>query len=188
MSDKAEDTSRQEVVLVDETGRDVGLAAAEECHRPPGMLHRALTCLLVGLDGRLLLARRSRSKPTWPGYWDGTVATHQRPVEDDVLACSRRIKEELGTSPSNLQHLGHFTYFASYGTRWCEREYCAVLIGRTQATGLHPAADEVDDLTWIKRQDLASFTRTHPVTPWFGLLWERVEPRSGLLTDIRSGG
>ena len=66
------------VILVDQSGRELGVADKVECHRGPGRLHRALTCLLFDDRSRLLFARRAPTKPLWPGYWDATVATHPR--------------------------------------------------------------------------------------------------------------
>ncbi len=169
--------TQDSVVLVDGAGRPIGLADKIECHRGRGRLHRALTCVVLDEGGRLLFARRSPSKPTWPGYWDATVATHQRPDETDEAATGRRVAEELGARPAALQRVASITYQATYSHQWSEHEVCAVLLGRLstpQAEALAPAPGEIDDLIWVSVGQLAGFIAAKPVTPWFLLAWEEL--------------
>ena len=167
--------SHETVVIIDDDGRELGLANKLECHRRPGRLHRALTCLLFDEPGQILFARRSPSKLTWPGYWDATVATHQAQSETDEAAASRRVQQELGVEPIDLVRVAAIRYYAVYSDRWCEREVCAVLLGRlpeSQMSRLTPTPDEIDHLAWVPAGHLAEFIAAKPVAPWFHLVWE----------------
>jgi isopentenyl-diphosphate delta-isomerase len=162
------------VVLVDESGRELGVADKIACHRGPGRLHRALTCLLFDTEGRLLFARRAPAKPLWPGYWDATVATHQTLGEPDVDAARRRVRQELAAEATDVVRLTQILYHAQYNQDWSERELCAVLVARV-GEPLDPAADEIDDLTWLAPGDLTAFAASEPIAPWFSLAWRALE-------------
>lgn len=177
MRTQAEPSSRpgsDTVVLVDESGRELGAADKVGCHRGPGRLHRALTCLLFDHRMRLLFARRAAAKPLWPGYWDATVATHQAPGEPDVEAAHRRVRQELSAEATDVIRPTQILYHATYDEDWSERELCAVLLARV-AEPLTPAPGEIDDLTWLPLDDLPAFTTSEPITPWFVLAWEALQ-------------
>ncbi len=163
-----------EVVLVDETGRPLGVADKVECHRGEGRLHRALTCLLFDDRSRLLFARRAAAKPLWPGYWDATVATHQAPGEPDAEAAHRRVRQELSASVSDVICPTQILYCSRYNEDWSERELCAVVLARVSEP-LTPAPDEIDDLTWVPLDGLPSFISAQPIAPWFPLAWEALQ-------------
>jgi isopentenyl-diphosphate delta-isomerase len=156
---------------VDEAGRALGVADKTACHRGPGRLHRALTCLLFDKGGRLLFARRAPGKPLWPGYWDATVATHQGFGEPDVDSARRRVRQELAAEATDVVRLTEILYHAQYNEDWSERELCAVLLARV-GEPLDPAAEEIDDLTWLAPDELAKFTASERIAPWFPLAWQ----------------
>ncbi len=168
----------EEVVLCDNAGRSIGLADKTSCHRGRGRLHRALTCVLFDDDGRLLFGRRSPSKPTWPGYWDATVATHPFPGEGDEDATTRRVRQELGVDSAGLRCVATVHYQATYSSEWAENEVCAVLLGRLskqQANRLVPADGEIDRVTWVTLDELGPFVASRPVAPWFHLTWDELQ-------------
>ena len=162
------------VILVDQSGRELGVADKVECHRGPGRLHRALTCLLFDDRSRLLFARRAPTKPLWPGYWDATVATHQAPGEPDAESTRRRVRQELSAEATDVARLTQILYHAQYDQDWSERELCAVLLARV-AKPLTPAPAEIDDLSWVPLDDVPAFIASEPITPWFLLAWEALQ-------------
>ncbi len=162
---------------MDDGGREICLGDKVECHRRPGRRHRALTCLLFDEQGRLLFARRSPSKLTWPGYWDATVATHQAQKETDEAAAQRRVGDELRVDPGDVTKVASICYYADYSDRWCEREACAVLLARLAtraASSVAPVCEEIDQLRWISLDELGPFIAAKPVAPWFHLAWEAI--------------
>ena len=66
------------LVRVDENDNQIGTEEKVKCHQIDGLLHRAFTALLFDQSGKLCLCKRSASKMLWPGYWDGTYASHPR--------------------------------------------------------------------------------------------------------------
>lgn len=77
-----------------------------DVHRD-GDWHRAVHVWIVGLDGRVLLQRRSLRKENNPGLWDVSVAGHVSAGEDMRTSALREAEEEIGISldVSELQHI-----------------------------------------------------------------------------------
>ena len=50
-------------------------ATQKECHTK-GYWHRAVFCLVINNEGKILLQRRGSQKKLWPNRWDVTVGGH----------------------------------------------------------------------------------------------------------------
>ncbi len=134
------------LLRVDERDRVVGTASRHACHAGRGLRHRAFLVMIRNSKGELLLARRSRRKKLWPGWWDGTVAGHVEKGETYASGARRRVFEELGIRP-RLRRTGLFAYTA----RWRgdgENEFCAVFTAR--ADRVKPCSREIDALKSAK--------------------------------------
>lgn len=190
----ASDFESERLVLVDGDDRVLGVAGKADCHVGGGRKHRALAVIVFDGAGRLLLARRSSTKPLWPGSWDATIASHPRPGEDYVAAAERRLAEELGlTVPAQL--LGRFDYRATFAPVGVEDEVCAALVARVGDARPQPAPREVDALRAV---DLETFLdeASDPaggICPWAPLavlaasLAPRVPIELAALEDTRRG-
>jgi isopentenyldiphosphate isomerase len=66
----------QFLCVVDETGRFLREEEREIRHLGDGLLHSAFLVVVFNEKKELMLARRSAQKKLWPGFWDGTVASH----------------------------------------------------------------------------------------------------------------
>ena len=142
------------IVLVDENDNQIGSEEKVKCHLPSGILHRAFTALVFDQDGNLLLARRAKDKMLWPGYWDGTVASHPRESETFSSSAQRRMSEELGIS-CQMDYLAKFEYHVPYKDIGSENEICGSLIGTVDSnTTLDPVKTEIDQTRWISAADL----------------------------------
>ncbi len=82
--------------LIDESGRVVGRATREECHRNPSLVHRAVHVLVFNARGELYLQKRAPTKDVQPGKWDTSVGGHLALGEDFEQAAYRELREELG--------------------------------------------------------------------------------------------
>ena len=84
----------EQVILVDERDRALGVEEKLRAHRDGGMLHRAFSIFIRDPAGRVLL--RSRRKYHFGGLWTYACCGHPRPGEATDRAAHRRLREELG--------------------------------------------------------------------------------------------
>ena len=148
------DTMEEYVILVDENDNPIGKEEKVKCHLPNGKLHRAFTALIFNNEGKLLLTKRSDKKMLWPGYWDGTVASHPRESETYVSSAERRMPEEIGIV-CKMNYMNKFEYHVPYKDIGSENEICGTLIGIVDdfdETCL--IKDEISEIKWIDPDEL----------------------------------
>lgn len=156
------------VVLLDEDGRAIGTTPKAGVHHADTPLHLAFSCYLFDPAGRLLMTRRARTKPTWPGTWTNSVCGHPAPGEPMPDAVRRRVRDEVGVRAERITLvLPAFRYRAVMPNGVVENEMCPVFVATTTDT---PAPDpaEVEDATWV---DWAAFRAgvldgTRAISPW----------------------
>jgi isopentenyl-diphosphate delta-isomerase len=181
----------EELILVDERDRAVGIAEKLSAHRDGGKLHRAFSILIHDPEGRMLLQLRSRRKYHFGGLWTNTCCGHPRPGESLDQAVHRRLREELGFETS-LRELFSFIYRAEDPpSGLSEYEYLHVFHGVFEGTPV-PDPAEVDDYEWVEtdwlRHDLDH--RPERYSPWFRLAFARAAEWIGertILTPIGPG-
>lgn len=157
------------LIRVDEKDRVIGAATKRACHAGLGLRHRAYLVMLYNRRGELLLARRSRAKTLWPGWWDGTVAGHVEEGETYARAARRRVLEEMGVRP-RLRRVDKFAYTARYGKDG-ENEICAVFVGTVGRVRPDPA--ETDGVKFAR-------SPRGRLTPWLRIALSRcARPRPG---------
>jgi isopentenyl-diphosphate Delta-isomerase len=176
-----------QVILVDEQDRELGLADKMSVHRGHGQLHRAVSVLIYRKNNgtvEVLLQKRAGTKPLWPGYWTNTICTHPRKNESPADCAVRRLKEEMGISIHNadLTKTDDFYYHSSYTSDLAEHEYDHVFLCRYDGP-VTPAPAEVSGWRWVSWFDVIVEVTQHPerFTGWFRLMVEREK----LLAEIK---
>ncbi len=171
----------QHIVIVDEEDNVIGEEDKEKCHDGDGILHRAFLTMVFNNSGELILARRGEGKRLWPGFWDGTVASHVIKDESYEQASQRRLKQEIGIETDTVHYLFKFRYKAGYGNIGTEHEICAVTAVSGIDTGsLSPDSDEISDIRTISlhalMDDLGKNWNSY--TPWLILALEHINAQS----------
>lgn len=161
------DEAGDDVVLLDEGGREVGRAPREEVHHTSTPLHLAFTCYVFGPDDAFLLTRRSRRKRSFPGVWTNTFCGHPRPGEQVSHAVTRRAEDELGLALDDLRLVHHgVRYRAADAHGVVENEIGPVVVART-AHAPRPSGDETEAYRWVSwaalRDEVAAGLA---VSPW----------------------
>jgi len=149
----------EEVILVDESGRETGTVEKLKAHRE-GLLHRAFSIFLVAGDGQLLLQQRSRLKYHSPGLWANSACGHPRSGEDSLEAATRRLREELGIS-TGLVHAFQARYREPVGEDMVENELVEVYFGKYPGR-VDPDPGEVEAVRWISLDQLLVDVRQDP--------------------------
>ena len=162
------------LIAVDAADNVLSYRSKRELHAGAGVLHRAFSIFLFNADGDVLVQRRSRLKPLWPGYWSNSCCSHPRRGESDLDAAKRRLYEELGVR-AEPEFLYRFEYHATFDAGGAEHELCSVYLARSeQAPRAHP--DEISEWKWTTCEalDRGLATQTQHYTPWLNLEWPRL--------------
>jgi isopentenyl-diphosphate delta-isomerase len=161
-----EDFGRSQAILVDEDGREVGVADKLAVHQPPGRLHLAFSVFLFSPDGSLLIQRRAAEKYHFPLAWANSCCSHPQPGEDLLSSAELRVKEELGIT-GELRVVGNFTYRARCDrSGLVEHEFDWVLIGGVAGVVL-PDPTEVAEWRMLAKEEFADAASSSAFAPWF---------------------
>jgi isopentenyl-diphosphate Delta-isomerase len=139
--------------LVDESGNTIGHAEKIAAHEEGGLLHRAVSVVLIDDQGRILVQRRAASKYHFAGKWANAGCTHPLSNESPVEAGRRALRNELGIDTS-LTEIMQFIYDAhDPESGYTEREYDHVLFGEWSGPVI-PNESEVSETEWLTPSDL----------------------------------
>jgi isopentenyl-diphosphate delta-isomerase len=158
----------EQVVLLDEAGRSIGVAAKASVHHTDTPLHLAFSCYVFDGSGALLVTQRASDKPTWPGVWTNSFCGHPAPGENIAEAVRRRAEQELGIVIDDVRlALPTFRYRAVMPDGVVENEMCPVFVATT-ANDVRPDPAEVEAYVWV---DWPEFRRSvldgsRDVSPW----------------------
>ncbi|HET6939682.1 MAG TPA: isopentenyl-diphosphate Delta-isomerase [Nocardioides sp.] len=158
----------EQVVLLDEDGNAIGVAAKAGVHGTDTPLHLAFSCYVFDTAGRLLVTQRALAKPTFGGVWTNTCCGHPSPGEPIDQAVRRRTEQELGIHLDRLTLvLPGFRYRAVGDNGTVENEMCPVFTA-TSTGEPHPDPAEVEAWEWVEwprfRDDVLSGRRQ--VSQW----------------------
>jgi isopentenyl-diphosphate delta-isomerase len=166
----------QYLCLVDEEGRFLKEEKKDVCHSGDGLLHSAFLVMIFNEKNELMIARRSAQKSLWPGYWDGTVASHYLKDADDHDTVLKRLHDEIGVVSANVEYLFKFRYHARYGKIGSEKEICDVFRVRDiDPMGLSINLSEISEFQFLSlpalKKDIGYSIRKY--TPWFSIALKR---------------
>lgn len=167
----------EQIITVDENDNIIGEEDKEKCHDGGGILHRGFLAMVFNKAGELLLTRRSDEKRLWPGFWDGSVASHLLRGEDYELASMRRLKQEIGLVTDQVNYAFKFRYKVGYNGIGTEHEICAVTIVRSVDTNaMIYDRNEISDARLVALNSLMKEIREDGrlYTPWLVLALEHM--------------
>ncbi|OYQ63061.1 isopentenyl-diphosphate delta-isomerase [Pseudanabaena sp. SR411] len=149
----------EQVILVDISDRQVGIAEKLQAHRD-GSLHRAFSIFVLNSQNQLLLQKRAKHKYHSGGLWTNTCCSHPRPNEMTLDAAHRRLQEEMGFD-CELQELFSFVYRAQLDHELTEYEFDHLLLGYSDHEPvLNP--EEAEDWKWIDLKVLQADIQKNP--------------------------
>jgi isopentenyl-diphosphate Delta-isomerase len=166
----------EQVVLLDDERRRIGVADKATVHSRQTPLHLAFSCHIFNAAGEVLMTRRALGKTTWPGVWTNSVCGHPAPGEDVEEAVHRRVHYELGLRLTDVQMLlPDFRYRAEDASGIVENEVCPVYTAVAQDAPT-PRSDEVMDYQWARPSDVTAAAKAAPwaFSPWLVLQLEEI--------------
>jgi isopentenyl-diphosphate delta-isomerase len=161
-----------EVQLVDTQDNPNGSMEKLEAHEK-GLLHRALSVLIINTKKEILLQRRALGKYHSPGLWTNTCCSHPYPGENPTEAANRRLKEEMGMV-AELEFAFKFQYKCDFDNGLIEHELDHVFIGETNDTP-HLNTDEAMAFKWMSVEELETDMKNNAdnYTFWFKWMIEK---------------
>lgn len=162
----------EDVILVDEKDRPLGLMEKLEAHRQ-GLLHRAFSVFVLNANNELMLQQRAHHKYHSGGLWTNTCCSHPRDGETVDDAAHRRLQEEMGFD-CLIYKAFEFTYRAKLDKGMIEHEYDHLFIGRFSGEPkINP--DEVADWKWMNIKAVSNDIDENPdlYTAWFKIIYQR---------------
>lgn len=146
----------EEIILVDDNGKEIGIAEKLSSHHAKTPLHLAFSCYIFNDKGELLVTRRALKKKVWPGVWTNSVCGHIAPGETTLDAIKRRLQYELGMTAKDFKVvLPDYRYKTPPFNGIIENEICPVYIARANSIP-HSNSEEVEELRWMNWNDYVS--------------------------------
>jgi len=164
------ESDEEYIIRMDERGRVSGEEEKVGCHIGEGRLHGAYLVMLFDASERLMLARRSPTKMLWPGFWDGSVASHYHLGENRAESIRSRVLKEVGVRCPRLEYRFRFLYRAEYLDVGSEHEICDVFKAAGVDGGeIQPDVNEVSEIRFYDPKDVNKLIieRAAELTPWF---------------------
>jgi isopentenyl-diphosphate delta-isomerase len=158
----------ERLVLCAWDGTAAGTAPKATVHHRDTPLHLAFSCYVFDPDGRVLVTRRAYDKATFPGVRTNSCCGHPAPGEGMGAAVRRRLRQELGIVPVELELiLPTFRYRARAADGIVENELCPVYRARTTNAQVTVDPTEVDEAWWVQWPEFAAqIDGTDPLSPW----------------------
>ncbi len=158
----------ERVVLCTLEGAAAGTALKATVHHRDTPLHLAFSCYVFDTAGRVLVTRRAYGKRTFPGVRTNSCCGHPGPAEGMSSAVRRRLKQELGIVPSDLDLiLPTFRYRATAADGTVENELCPVYRAMTTDTEVTINPTEVAAAWWVPWAEFAAGADgTDPLSTW----------------------
>ncbi len=159
-------TPIEQIVLVDTTGKQTGIAEKLPSHHANTPLHLAFSVYVFNDQGQFLVTKRALHKKVWPGVWTNSCCGHPYPGEEMLQAIGRRLKYEIGMEAKNFQVLlSDYQYETPPFKGIIEREFCPVYIARATSQP-HPNPEETADYQWLSWQDYLQQALADSTNTW----------------------
>ena len=162
------------ILVIDENDNFLREEEKTKCHIGDGILHRAITVMVMDCKGRYLITKRSSKKMLWPGYWDGSISSHQRKGETDEESVRRRVKEELGVECKEVEFVLKIRYQSKYEDVGSENEIDYFFLAKG-IDGVKPDSDEISKYKFLTLDELKKDMSINRDSygPWFPLIFDK---------------
>ncbi len=158
-----------QVVLVDKNDKIIGEAEKLEAHQT-GVLHRAFSIFLFNEQGKILMQKRASTKYHSPNLWTNACCSHPNPDEDIIVACNRRLTQELGIVIEEFKFIDKYHYCIEFDNGLTENEIDYIFFGKIDShIKLQLNPKEVEDCVFESLDNVFKNIeqQPHKFTYWF---------------------
>ncbi|RAV28369.1 NUDIX hydrolase [Sinomicrobium soli] len=152
------------VDILDRQGRYTGKVLLKSEAHAKGLFHPTIHVWLYTPDGKILLQKRAKTKLTFPGHWDVSVAGHMGAGERPEETAVRETEEELGIriSAARLHKAGVFSSVKKHSPELIDCEFhhvfACLLTSRTEDLRLQET--EVEEVRLFGIDDVLRHLRS----------------------------
>ena len=136
------------VDLYDENRVPLGKTAERYGKKGPGEYRTVVHVCLFGMDGRLLIQRRTEQKHIWPGRWDVSIGGGVDAGETSRQGAEREFREELGY-PLDLTGIRP-SVTVNFGGGFDDYY---IVKRDIDISELHLQEEEVAEVRWVTREE-----------------------------------
>jgi isopentenyl-diphosphate delta-isomerase len=161
-----------EIVVVDNKDNQIWTWEKMDVHKK-GLLHRAISVLIVNKKWEMLLQQRALNKYHCWWIWSNATCTHPYPNESNIDAAHRRLKEEMWFD-ADLKEIFEFQYTAHFDNWLTENEYDHVFLWEYEWE-IIPNPNEVNDYKWISIDELKTDIKHNSelYSEWFKIILDK---------------
>lgn len=164
--------SEEWVQKVDRKNHIIGMMGRHDAHLT-GQIYRATHAFILHSDKKVLIQKRSQSKPTWPGFLDLSLAEALKVEESYEQALRRGLVEELGI-PSIEGRLISQEYYQEYRYQELKVNVFVNLYVVQYSGEVRFPDGEVQSAEWMTKQQVDQLLESKSAlcTPWLIADWK----------------
>jgi isopentenyldiphosphate isomerase/intracellular septation protein A len=106
----------EKLPIIDKNGTILFIAPRKVAHKHPEWIHPTVHLLIVNKKKEIYLQKRSKTKHTYPLYWDSSVGGHVKAGQTIEEALKQESLEELGINLTKYQFVKTYLWYDDFQT------------------------------------------------------------------------
>lgn len=128
---------------------------------PDGLLHAVVEVFVIHEDGTILLMKRDKYKPNYPGYWESGAGGAVLKGESFTQGARRKLYEETGIFCEECEEL-ELIYTCFFKNRFYKGYLCSTSITKNS---IRLQEGETIDYKWVDKKEFIKFMNPRNLLP-----------------------